>query len=102
MRAMAVIDVQKGLDELKQKTLVDIERATAQTWGGRAAASYQLATQADGMAERFRHFYEGENYRQEALEHASMAEDGGKLLMQVHDEVEAYRRRAMEALKIKA
>lgn len=98
---MAVLDVQKALDELKSKSMVDIERSTAQTWGGRAAASYQLAMQSDGMAGRFRHFYEGENYRQEALEHASMAEDGGKLMMQVHDEIDAVRRRAMDSLNIK-
>lgn len=98
---MAVLDVEKGIAELKTKSMVDIERATAQTWGGRAAASYQLAMQSDGMAGRFRHFYEGENYRQEALEHASMAEDRGQLLMQVHDEIDAHRRKAMEALNIK-
>lgn len=98
---MGVLDVQKGIDELKQKSMVDIEKATAQTWGGRAAASYQLATQAGETAQRMKHFYEGENYRQEALEHASMAEDGGKLLMQVHDEIADYRRRAADALKIK-
>lgn len=98
---MAVLDVDKGLAELRTKTLAEIERATALTWGGRAAASFELATQADGMAERFRHFYEGENYRQEALEHAAMAEDGAKLLIQIHDEVDGYRHRAAEALNIR-
>lgn len=99
---MAVLDVERGLAELKTKSLAEIERATAVTWGGRAAASYRLAGEANSMAERFRHFYEAENYRQEALEHAAMAEDRGKLLMQVHDEVDDYRRRAAEVLKIKA
>jgi hypothetical protein len=99
---MAVLDVEKGLEELKTKSLDEIERATAVTWGGRAAASYQLAMDARGMAKRFRHFYEGETYRQEALEHASMAEDGGKLLTKVRDEVDSYRLGAMGALNIKA
>jgi hypothetical protein len=98
---MGVLDLEKGLTELKSKTLVDIEKATATTWGSRAVASYQLAMEANGMAERFRHFYEGETYRQEALEHASMAEDDGKLMMQVHDEIGSYRNRAMETLKLK-
>lgn len=97
---MALLDVAKGLSELKTKSLAEIERMTAMTWGGRAAASYQLVLEAGGMAERFRHFYEGENYRQEALEHASMVEDRGSLLVQVHDEVDAYRRRAAEALDL--
>lgn len=98
---MAVLDVAKGLAELKTKSLAEIERATAITWGGRAAGSYQLAVDAKAMAERFRHFYEGETYRQEALEHASMAEDGGTLLTQVRDEVGGYRHRAMKSLSLK-
>ncbi len=94
-----MLDVEKGLAELKAKSLVEIEKATAMTWGGRAAASYLLAHRAAAKAERLRRFYEGENYRQEALEHAAMAEDGGRLLLQIHDEVEAHRRRALEGLK---
>ena len=96
---MAILDIEKGLSELKTKSLVEIERATAITWGSRAVASFQLAMQASGLTQRFRHFNEGETYRQEALEHASMAEDAGKLLLQVHDEIDGYRRRAGETLK---
>jgi len=97
---MTLLDVEKGLAELRAKSLADIECATEITWGGRAAASYELATRADEIAQRFRHFCEGENYRQEALEHGAMAEDGGKLLIQVHEEVDVYRRRAMKALEM--
>jgi len=98
---MAILDVAKGLAELRAKSLAEIERATAMTWASRAAASYELASQSGGIAERFRQFYEGETYRQEALEHAAMAEDQGKLLIQIHDEVDSYRVRAAAALKLR-
>lgn len=96
---MALIDIEKGLKELGEKTIRDIERATSITWGGRAAASYRLSREATAVPERLKRFYEGETYRGEALEHAAMTEDGGALLRNVHDEVEAERAPALEALK---
>ena len=76
----------------------EIERQTALTWGGRAAASYQLSEEAKTLDKRFERFYEGENYRQEAFEHASMAEDRGKLLREIRDEIEAARESALDQL----
>ena len=93
-----MLDVEKAREELKTKSMAEIERATAMTWGARAVASYRLASEAKGLGERFRHFYEGENYRQEALEHASMAEDRGKLFLGIHEEVEKDRRSALDVL----
>lgn len=94
-----LLDIQKAKDELEGKTMVEIERATALTWGGRAAASYQRSLEAGSLHDRFRCFYEGENYRQEALEHAAMAEDRGKLVAVVHDEIDALRKRAIVAIE---
>ncbi len=93
-----MLDVEKALEELKAKSMAEIERATAMTWGARAVASYRLAAEAKGLAERFRHVYEGENYRQEAFEHASMTEDRGKLLLEIREEVDRDRRRALDAV----
>lgn len=99
---MAVLSAEKALEELRSKKMEEIERITAITWGGRALASYQLAQEQRDVGGRFRHFYEGENYRQEALEHASMAEDGGELLRQVHDEIETVRQQTLKGLKSQA
>lgn len=99
---MPVLNAEKALEELRTKKMDEIERLTAITWGGRALASYKLAQEQRDMGERFRHFYEGENYRQEALEHASMAEDRGELLRQVHDEIETVRQQAFKGLKTQA
>src|SRR5207253_51432 len=40
------LDVDKALKELRETTMADIERTTAITWGGRAAASFRLAQEA--------------------------------------------------------
>ncbi|QQG40035.1 MAG: hypothetical protein HYS81_01330 [Candidatus Aenigmatarchaeota archaeon] len=96
---MAILDPAKALIELKEKTMNDIERATATTWGGRALASFKLVAEQASLMEKFRHFYEAENYRQEALEHASMTEDRGALLVQIHDEIEEERQKALKLLK---
>ncbi|MEA3189864.1 MAG: hypothetical protein QOD77_446 [Thermoplasmata archaeon] len=94
-----MLDIQKARDELAGKSMVEIERATALTWGSRAAASFQCSLEARSVHERFRCFYEGENYRQEALEHAAMTEDRGELVGVMHDEIEAIRKRALAALE---
>lgn len=70
-----MLDVAKARKELLDKTLLDIERATAITWASRAAASLDLAKESRTLADRTRWLREAENYRQEALEHAAMTED---------------------------
>lgn len=70
-----MLDVATARKELLDKSLLDIERATAITWGSRAAASMDLAKQTKTVGERNRRLREAENYRQEALEHAAMTED---------------------------
>ncbi len=95
---MALIDIEKGLAELKAKTMIDIEKATSITWGGRAAASYRLSREAASVTERLTRFYEGETFRGEAMEHAAMVEDGGTLLRGVHDEIDVERKPALDAL----
>lgn len=96
---MTEIKFDKALDELKEKTMIDIERATAQTWGGRAAASFQLARDAEDNETALTHFFQGENFRQESLEHAAMVEDHGDLVGTVQDEIDEYRKPALDRLE---
>jgi hypothetical protein len=91
---MPVLDPAAARKELKEKSLLDIERATAITWGGRAAASFLLAREATDPKERLQRLQDGENYRQEALEHAAMTEDL-ELLVQVRKEMDVHRKPAM-------
>ncbi|MBI2078543.1 MAG: hypothetical protein HYT80_09295 [Euryarchaeota archaeon] len=93
------MDVDKATKELRSTTLEAIERTTALTWGARAAASYRLSLAEKTAKKRFRRFYEGENFRQEAFEHASMADEDGRLLREVRDEVEESRSEALAGLE---
>ena len=74
MHWLKPLDAEAGRVESTEKSLLDIEQATAKTWGGRAAAAYQLAAESSGE-ERVRWLSDAENYRQESLEHAAMTED---------------------------
>lgn len=96
---MAMLDMVKALKELQEKSLQDIEKSTALTWGGRALASYHLSRESATPAERLQRFCDGEGFRQEALEHASMCEDGGALLHAIQHEIETGRWPAIEALR---
>lgn len=71
----AVLDVAKARKELQQKSLAEIERATALTWGARAAAAFALAGEEAQPERRWQWRLDAESYRQEALEHAAQTED---------------------------
>lgn len=96
---MTEIHFEKAVDELQKKTMIDIEWETAQTWGGRAAASFQMACDAADTPTALKHFFQGENFRQEAMEHAAMVEDHGKLVGTVQDEIDEHRRPALDRLE---
>jgi len=85
------LDVEKARKELEGKSITDIEHATALTWGARAVASFQLCAQSGEWESRFRFFCDGENYRQEALEHAAMSDDWRGLLPLLESEINEAR-----------
>lgn len=95
----ALLDVEKARKEIDQKDLLTIERDTALTWGGRAAASYECSVEdgADDHAEAMRCFWEAETYRAEAVEHAAMTEDA-RFVERITAEIESYRAKARTAL----
>lgn len=71
---LQVLKPEDARSELEKKTLLDIEEETARTWGERAAAAFQIASEKTGE-ERTRWVMDAENYRQESLEHAAMTGD---------------------------
>ena len=92
-----LLDLDKAKRELEAKDLLTIERETALTWGGRAAASYGFVLTEEDHAEAMRCFWEAETYRGEAVEHAAMTEDAD-FVAQLTLEVEGHRARARELL----
>lgn len=96
----ALLDADTARKELAETTMEAIERATARTWGGRALASYQLCLAEQAAMANVRRFCDGEAFRQEAFEHAAMAEDGGVLLRGIQVELDAARAKALAALQL--
>jgi hypothetical protein len=88
---MASLDVAAARQELQTKTLLDIERATARTWGARACACYDLAHEARDAGAKSRRLEEAQNYWQEALEHAAMTEDI-RFLQELLSEMDGHRK----------
>lgn len=89
-----MLNVPDAKKELLSKSLLDIERATANTWGSRAAACYQLAAEAKDDKTRSLRLQEAMNYRQEALEHAAMTEDL-KFLQDLLRDIQTYQHAAL-------
>jgi hypothetical protein len=93
-----MLNLERARKEIAAKEMAAIERDTALTWGGRAAASYECALVVEDIHGRLKCFWEAENYRQEALEHAAMTEDM-RFVEDLLAEVEEYRAKAREALE---
>ncbi len=94
-RSKDLFDVDAATKELNEKSIDDIERATAITWGGRACAAFTLAAGTSDTEARRQWLMDGENYRQEAIEHAAMTGDVA-FIQQVFDEVQQRREHAVE------
>jgi hypothetical protein len=71
----SLFDLPAARAELRNKTLAAIEHATSCTWGARACVAFENAASANDALARQRWLLDGENYRQECLEHAVLTGD---------------------------
>ena len=94
--AHGMLDLAPARRELEQKEFLDIERATALTWGARCAVYFQMAGETREPHRRQRRLQEAENCRQEAIEHAAMTEDL-EFLVALRKEMDEYRKPALSA-----
>lgn len=86
------LNVNKALSEVKDKTVEQINTETAWNWGSRAAACYQLYREATSEEEKDKWSGLGDDYRHEALEHAALVEDEGKLVGEVSRALAPFRK----------
>jgi len=93
------LKIDKAKEELKEKSYLEIQKQTAWTWASRAAASYELAIAEKDLHRKVSIFQVAEEYHHEAIEHAALYEDGGKLLSKVDKELEVYRDKATDDLQ---
>lgn len=92
-----MIDLQKAMVELQQKTYAQIQEETAWTWASRACVSYQGSLVAE-LPQKLVLFALGEEYFHEAVEHAALNVSTPNLLQQVRDAVHPFQENASHAM----
>lgn len=90
-------DPAAALAELQSTPRPIIEQNTALSWAGRAVAAYTLAVRQGALVQRVDWFTTGDDYGQEAREHAALVGDGGKTLDFVEKQLRGPRQLAMRA-----
>ena len=77
---MGEFEVDEAMVEIQDEPKHMIERKTAKRWAARSIASFIIASKSDEPNQIFKRYIEGDDYRHEAIEHASLAEDDGILV----------------------
>lgn len=72
-----MMDVEKAKQELQQKTLQQIQRDTALSWGARTMAVIEFSDQAKSQTELLHWMVDAHEYYHEALEHGALVDEPG-------------------------
>ena len=86
-RYTPLVVTQDAYNEILTKTDKTINIETAYKWAGRAVAAFDQYRKTGTLEWVLR----GEDYRHEALEHASLVGDGGELLAMLEKQIDIYR-----------
>lgn len=78
-----MLDLKAAATELSEKTDSDIQTETAYKWASRAIVCYRLFR----ATKKLRWLQRAEDYRHEAIEHASLADDGYETLKLLTEEL---------------
>jgi hypothetical protein len=89
------LDVNGAMTELRSKDHAQIEYETALQWAARAVAAFTLSVQSPDRVAQVMRFSEGDDYANEAREHASQVGDNGKLLRFIDGQIEQTRESAL-------
>lgn len=92
-----MLKLEEARQELKSKTYQQIQKETAIKWASRAAAAFELCSEAKD-ADKLLHWSIGEDTYHEALEHAILADEDGKLAREVREAVHPYLDKAAESM----
>lgn len=83
----AALDIDEALKEVQEKDEDKIESETAYKWASRSIASYMMYEKTGEL----KWLIAAEDRRHEALEHASMIEDDGKILSEIRAEIDKHK-----------
>jgi hypothetical protein len=90
--------IDKEFDVLATKSYADIQRETAVTWGARAINAFKIAvaSKANAPDHWLTAVIHGEDYFQEAVEHAALVEDKGATVKLIQEDIDPYRQAALK------
>ena len=91
-----MLNIKEAKEELTNKSYKDIQTETTWKWGSRAAASYQNLIDTVNNHEKLMLSYLAEEYYHEAIEHAALVEDDGKLVKKFQQEIAELKAKAAE------
>jgi hypothetical protein len=89
------IDVEEAEKELAKTPYHEIQKSTAWKWAGRAAATFNAVEEEKDPLGKVKRYHLAEEFRHEAIEHAALYEDNGKLVAKVEKELDSYRDKAL-------
>lgn len=94
-----MLDLEKARKELKEKSYLEIQESTTWTWAARACVAYEKAEKETKLEEKLGWAFVGTEYDHEAIEHAALCEDKGRLTKIIQATTNVYRQRALDSIK---
>jgi|SRR5581483_743917 len=85
-----MIKLDEAKKELSEKTYLQIQEETAWKWASRAAAAYSEVSNQSTLMQKVGLLNVAEEYKHEAVEHAALYEDGGKLVASIQGALDSY------------
>jgi hypothetical protein len=95
-----MLNLEAAEKELSEKSYTDIQSETTWKWASRAAVAYLASVDSEAPGEKLAWYLQGTEYAHEAIEHAALIEDKGKVLSEVQTEIEPYATQAYEAIAL--
>lgn len=94
-----MLKIKEAKEEIEKKSYLEIQKETAWKWASRAAAAFELSIEEKDLKRKVAQYQVAQEFEHEALEHAALYEDSGKLLVQVSKELDPHREKAAEDLQ---
>lgn len=93
-----MLNLEAAQKELSEKSYIDIQMETAWKWASRAVVAYQASIDGKNTPEKLGWYLQGVEYGHEAIEHAALVEDKGKVLNDIQSNLEKYSGKAYEGI----
>lgn len=95
-RILAAIElkVEEALIEILDKGEIEIQKETSLKWAARACAAYAMVLECEATDEKQAWQDFAQELAHEALEHAALVQDHGKLVGAIQSAIEVYKKDA--------